>query len=330
MVVRVWIAAAFLISAGCSGPSRPAVGSSSDVTVWSASDPAATALERILTADFACGPRTESAFRVLRTVELETVRIARNAIVLAAREDDSSKALEQLIPPTAWPSSTDVFRIVVCRDLGAKAQVIVFVTTPRIAALEREFEVVAAAARESLESAVRRRMREQMLAGTAPNNFGSAAGAELAFEVRIPVEYEMQPRSAAWPDAIEYVRGVPLRTLVVFWVDGVDDVVAARTDYVHGLLRDVIWRLHGDTLIETATEVAHGRLGRYAALEVCSVWQNRSEVGGGPLRAWFVHDSHRSRLYGITAAVCSPGHDTVPSQRELHALAETFRMGATP
>jgi len=329
MVLRTCVAAAILTSAGCSGPSRPAVGTSSEVVVWSASDPATNVLERVLTTDYGCGPRTEPAFRVQRTADSETVRLARNVVVLATRESASAPALKGFIPAAAWPDPA-AFRIAVHRDLGARAQVVVLVSTSGLAALDTKFEAIAAAARESLECAVRRRMREQLLAGTTSASWGEGAGAELDFVLRMPAEYERRPRSAAWPDAAEYVRGAPLRTLLVFWVDGVDDLSAARPDYVRGLLRDVLWRLHGDTVIEAATRIEPGRLGGYPALAACSVWQNRAEVGGGPLRAWFVRDPNRARLYGVAAAVCAPGHDTVPSQRELQALAETFRCGKAP
>jgi hypothetical protein len=329
MVLRAGVAVAVLTSAGCSGPSRPAVGSSSEVVIWSASDLAAKTLERALAADFGCGPRAEPAFRVQHTADTETVRFARNAIVLATRAEASSRALKRFVPATAWPAASDAVRIAVHHDLRARAQVIILVVAPQSVAFEVRFEPVAAAARESLECAVRDRMRRQLLAGTTPTSIQDVpAATEQGFVLRMPSEYEARPRSEAWPDAVEFVRGAPLRTLLVFWVDGVSD--SPRPDYVRGLLRDVLWRLHGDTLIEAATRVDPGWLGESRALVACSVWQNRAEVGGGPLRAWFVHDTDRARLYGVATAVCAPGHDTVPSQRELHALAETFRCGDTP
>ena len=129
---------------------------------------------------------------------------------------------------------------------------------------------------------------------------------------------------------MEYVRSAPSRLLTVFWLDGVDSIQASSPDFTVGLQRDVLWRLHRDTLLDEHTRVEPGELGPYSGLLLSGVWQNAGDVAGGPLRTHFIYDASRRRLYGVQVLLFAPGRDKRPFVRELLALAATFRMrGAT-
>ena len=93
-----------------------------------------------------------------------------------------------------------------------------------------------------------------------------------------------------------------------------------------GLQGDVLWRLHGDTLLEERTRIDSVRWPASDVLRLRGVWQNRREVGGGPLLTFFVHDQRRQRLYGVQCQLFAPGIAKRGWMRELEALATTFRI----
>ena len=186
-----WLAALVCLGTGCSGPSRPAVGSSAEVVVWSTSDLAAEVLRQVLEAPFGCGLRPEPAFQVERTLDASRVTFARQAIILASRQTDAPRSLHRLLPGSRWPPP-DARRIEVQHDLAARGQIVVLVSVPNTVGLEAQRQAIADAARESLECAMRRRLRAELLHDVVPATaFGGRA--DLGFQLQLPNFYDVRP-----------------------------------------------------------------------------------------------------------------------------------------
>lgn len=144
------------------------------------------------------------------------------------------------------------------------------------------------------------------------------------FELAVPETYTAHAENAAWPAAVEFSCMFPARVVTVYWLDGVAAEQAQRSDFLLGLQRDAMWRLHRDTLIEERSEWV-GSIATGLAL-LRGVWQNQEDVAGGPFRTRFVYDRERARLYGVQASLFAPGRPKHAFMLELAAIQASFRL----
>jgi hypothetical protein len=211
-------------------------------------------------------------------------------------------------------------------DVYARSQRAVVLIATRRHAVDSLCAARAADVRHRIEASTLERCRDDLLSSpTAQLHFRDLAPS-AGFDLRVPASYVPQPACRDWPNAVQFLRRAPTRMITVYWLDDVDGTRVHDAEFVTGLQRDVLWRLHGDTLAADATSVEATRWGRFDALRLEGIWQNRVEIGGGPLVTHFVHDPIRNRLYGIQCQLYAPGRSKRGWVRELLALASTFRI----
>jgi hypothetical protein len=323
-------------AAGCSGrPTLPAAGSYSDVVLVAGSGaaPAAVAaLRGALEAPVADLGGDEPLFRVtlLPETRLGRERFHKNLIVAAPIDAPGAAAalVRRLLPA----GDADRLRREGARGFAFEApfarwQRLVVLTAATPAGLDALLRDAGARLRGELEASAVVRLRDELLVGPADERRAAALRSAHGFHLQTPESYAYVAPPGGWRDAVQLVRASPTRMLTVFWIDGVEAARAARPEFVLGLQRDALWRLHADVLLADGARVAADRLGERPSLVLRGTWQNRTDVAGGPLETHFVHDG-AGRLYGVQLQVFAPGRPKHPALRELRALAATFRCGA--
>jgi hypothetical protein len=317
-------------------PRLPAAGSYSDVIVFAgagAPETAAATLRGGLEAPVLYVGEPEPQFRltVLPESRLGRERFHKNLVLVACLDGDGAAArlVRRLLRDA---DETQVRRAGAGRfafvDPFARHQLVVVLTATtedELAALLRQ---AAAGLAGELEASAVRRYRDELLEDPAAAARAARLRGTYGFEIRAPASYALSDSLSAWPQSILLARPGPTRLLTVFWLDGVGAEQARSADFVLGLQRDALWRLHGDTLLEDDLRLGPEPFGPHAGLAVHGTWQNRDDVAGGPLETHFVHDTVRLRLYGVQLQVFAPGRSKHPLVRELRALAGTFRVGA--
>ena len=323
---------ATLLAVTCVGPGLPsAVGSFSDITILADHDRAAVGtLRTTLSQPVTLAGEPEPLFDVETLFDFDArARTARTLVVVATIDGASpaSRCSRRLLGEARCEAlrarGAGRFEMV---DVYARGQQVIVVAAVRDRGVDSLAAADAAAMRDDIERSALGRCRSELLAADA----GEPRAAELwsahGFTLRVPATYATQPASGTWPNAVELLRSAPTRALTVFWIDGADSAQATDADFAAGLQRDVLWRLHGDTLVEELTRIDTLPWGPFEALRLRGVWQNSSDIGGGPLVTFLVHDSRRQRLYGVQCQLYAPGIPKRGWMRELEALASTFRI----
>ncbi|MFQ5601577.1 MAG: DUF4837 family protein [Candidatus Krumholzibacteriia bacterium] len=319
---------------GCTeSTQRPAIGSYSDVAaVTGGDDWVLDSLQSALESRIRPLSQDESPFHVRRLPEsrLADSEDARN-LLLATLLDASgpvAKQVRRIMP------GEDQARIrsrgagwFLYPDVYARGQVVVVLAAVRRGALDSLLAIVGADLRDALERSAIERTTRDLRRASAASPEAEHFAARYGFEILVPSTYRVAAPSKGWLDAVELVRDSPSRIVSVFWTDPVDSLQATDEKFVLGLQRDVMRRLHGDTLVEDRNVFERSSLGPYTALQLTGVWQNTSQVAGGPFVTHFVYDGRRRRLYGVQGLLFAPGRDKHPWMRELRALAATFRLG---
>jgi hypothetical protein len=314
----------------------PAAGSYSDVSLIGSEEvlhgAGARALRDSLQAPVPDGLEPEPSFHVSLVPEgrVASERFYKN-LILASTQDapgPAGRELRRLLQPEDLSRGRrEGIGIFLLHDAYARRQVVVLLVASSPARLDSLLAATGQTLRGDLERSVLERDRDELVRG-GPEHPGAAAhGASFGFEIRAPAAYGAASPNPAWRDALELVRESPTRILTVYWIDDVDAARAVSPQYLLGLQRDVMWRLHGDTLVEERARFAPGRLGDAPSLCLRGMWQNAPDVAGGPLVTHFVYDARRRRLYGVQALLFAPGREKRPFLRELRVLAETFRIG---
>lgn len=319
-----------LLAAGCvRAPLPPALGSFSDIALCAAPDVPQPLLDLIagtLEEPVTYLSRSEPRFRVRRLAadRWRDARAEKNLLWVGrpAGGDAVSREIERLLRAAGVSPRTGPRLF---RDVFARGQLLV-VFVGGDASLRADVAAAAPALCELVESTARQRLRD--LAATRQRGGSMTDGFEqqYGFALQVPGEFHRVPPSPQWPAAVEFARASPVRLLCVFWSEPVDSLQARSPGFLTGLQRDVLWRMHGDTLVEEDLRLGPGRLGAAACTVLDGVWQNRRDVGGGVLRTSFVHDARRGRLYGVQVQLFAPGREQHPHLRELQAWAETFHL----
>ena len=168
------------------------------------------------------------------------------------------------------------------------------------------------------------RHRLGLLREQAPSGHLPVLSSRQGFRVAIPLGYTWSDTSSAWPHSLEIIATHPTRILTIFWMDNAEAQWATSPDFLLGLWRDALWRLHRDRLVEESVRWIGSASGEVSAQ---AIWQNPESIAGGPLQTRFVYDAARQRLYGVQAMVFLPGADKHRVMREVLALASTFEIG---
>jgi hypothetical protein len=323
--------------AGCaSAPKMPAAGSYSDIILVAAPQVPAAAvasLRAALEAPLSYVGEAEPHFRVTLLPEsrLGRERFHKNLILVAFHDgrgpaaglvrrlltdDDEARLRRDGAAGFAFDAPFARWQRVVAFAAATPAQVETLLREagPRLA--------------HEMETSAMARQQDELLVGPDDEARAARLRAAFGFEVRAPRDYTESGSPGEWRDAVQLARPGPTRLLTVFWIDGVEAAQAGRSEFVLGLQRDALWRLHGDLLLASTARVEAGRLGAHAGLVLHGTWQNPAEVAGGPLETYFVHDAARRRLYGIQLQVFAPGKPKHAAMRELRTLAATFRCVA--
>lgn len=331
--MRSWVLLPLLVL-GCGHPKLPpALGSYSNVSVCAAPTVAASVLDtlaRSLEEPVTYLSRSELRFRLQRVdpSRLEAARSDKNLILIAPENgvDVVSQEVRDLLRDAG--SSAQALPMAF-RDVYARGQLVLVFAAGDDSLAVRVAAVVASLG-DFLETSVRQRIQESALGETRVEARRRQLERDHGFALRVPASYRLVPLSDAWPNAVEFVCQNPVRTLTVFWLEPVDSLQASSPGFVLGLQRDVLWRLHGDTLRQEDLQLRSGRLGTISCQVLEGIWQNRQDVGGGVVHTSFVHDADRRRLYGVQVQLFAPGHEQHPHVRELLAWAETFRIAEKP
>jgi len=270
--------------------------------------------------------RSETPFRLAPTDPEIPFESAATFVLLETADIPSAFAAAHLaaLPPVVRDTLTVSPGEVVCstyEDVTLPEQTCVWVHAP-VGVDTLTARAVGRRVRQQLEdNSVRQRLlrlRSEPGAATLPR---SATGD--AFALLLPAGYSWSDTSSGWPQSVQLFRAHPSRVVTVFWLEEARPEWIASHDFLVGLLRDALWRLQRDRLVESELEWDADPAGNPV---LRAIWQNPEVIAGGPLQVRFVNDVTRQRLYGVVALVFLPGADKHRAMRDVRAIASTFTL----
>ncbi|UCE03805.1 MAG: DUF4837 family protein [Candidatus Latescibacterota bacterium] len=323
--VELLVLATTLPLVGCGDPSLPAATGAYAEIVLAHEGPSVSILRDTLEASVHYLGQTEPRFRVQAAgfEQLDSLSNHKNLILAVILGDGKlAQRAKRILRPehrqrvlesgAGWFHYADVF---------ARGQRVVVLAARSSAALDSLQRSASAQVRETLEQSTIERITHE-IQSLSQRGAMRSRGAD-GFDIAVPPAWRFAQAQPRWGNAVELVRDAPTRIVTVFWIEGVDSVQATSPQFLRGLQRDAMWRLHGDRLVESECGFVSPAGGE---AQLHGVWQNERDVGGGPFMTRFVHDPRRGRLYGVQALLFAPGRPKHPFMRELRAMLDTFRI----
>lgn len=211
-------------------------------------------------------------------------------------------------------------------DYPVRGQLTVIVTASTADQLREVARENGRAIREIIEEANRERLRENLLLSEK-----TEAAADLrslyGFSIRIPGEYRVNRDWGRLP-GIEILRDYPHRGITISWKGWEDrSLSTADSSALYDFRARIVREIHDKEIMRP--ELVSWRmdvLGPYDAVRMDGYWESSEEMYGGPFICFFIHDRVRGRVWLVDCLVYAPGFDKNPLLREVHAVAETFRI----
>lgn len=151
--------------------------------------------------------------------------------------------------------------------------------------------------------------------------------ARYGFHIMVPYDYTINQERDDIP-GIELVNTKPHRGLAVSWHEWNDGPISlADSSTLYDARKDLAWRMYDkDVMRRDMVFFGEEKLGPFQAIRMEGYWENSVDTYGGPFICFFVYDEFDRRLWIVDCVVYAPGFPKHPNLRELHALAETFRL----
>ncbi len=180
--------------------------------------------------------------------------------------------------------------------------------------------------REIIEEANRERLRNYLLSKERID-VSELLLAKYGFTVRVPSLYRMNQDRSEVP-GVEIVRTQPHRGLTVSWRPWKESgLTLADSTELYEARSDVAWNMYDkDVMRRDIVFFYADELGPYQVVRMEGYWENSEDLFGGPFKCFFLYDDIRSRLWIIDCVVYAPGFEKHKLLRELHCVAETFRI----
>ena len=325
---------ALLLLGGCEQRVVPAVGSYSDVYVFTETgryDPLLREFAQSITHPIRYAFEEENEFNVfLREASLLSGNRDRKNIVLVMRTDRAGSLLSQardLLGEGILERAREEGHLVLRReDLFARGQDVYFVLMQGRAEEEYVLQRLGPKIRGMLRESTQRRYRDFLLKGRENRGGAQYLWRQYGFTIRYPKEYHLLQERADL-QAVELHRTDPSRSLGIFWMGDVRGAPSLADSLSLLAFRARVGeRLYGDTILGGDYRFEESQLGVHPAILMRGIWQNEEDVTGGPFLTYFVYDVSRHRLWAVDLLLYAPGLEKHPYMRELEALGSTFHF----
>jgi len=211
-------------------------------------------------------------------------------------------------------------------DYPVKGQLTVIVTAPTPRRLGEIAQDNGAIIRDIIEEENRDRLREYLLREEKEDE-KDRLRAKYGFEIGMSFLYKINQEREDVP-GVEIVRLQPHRGLTVSWTKWERNRLSlADSTKLYNTRAEMAWKMYfKDVMRRDLVGFSNDELGPYDAVRMEGYWEKKDDIYGGPFLCFFIHDKARSRLWIIDMLVYAPGFDKHKFIRELHTLAETFRI----
>lgn len=211
-------------------------------------------------------------------------------------------------------------------DYPVDGQLTLIVTAGSNAELVRIAEEEGPIIRDIIEDANRERLRGFLLR-SEDRETERIMRAKYGFGLRVPVDYSLNQDRPEVP-GIEIINPNPDRGISVTYREWpAAEVSLADSSKLYDWRADYAYKMYDkDVMRRELVRFSAAQIGPYPAVRMEGYWENSVEAYGGVFVAFFVADRVRSRLWMIDGVVFAPGRDKHEYVRELHAVAETFRL----
>jgi hypothetical protein len=311
----------------------PPAGSYSNVVLVTESGkvegPAET-MVRVLQHELDFYTRNENQFnvKIIPAAELEDEIPVKNMVLFGiVNEGRLGDYIERFIGSSAVASvfagRASVFKKM---DYPVDGQLTLIVTAASNEALDRVATSEAELIRGIIEEENRERLRAFLLRS---ENFDleKILRARYGFTLRVPSEYVLNQERADVP-GVELMNPKPDRGLSFSWrAFDRGEVSLADSTELYELREDFAYRMYDkDIMRRELARFSATKLGPYPAIRMSGYWENSVEAYGGAFVSYFLVDRVKARLWLIDCVVFAPGEHKHQLLRELHAVAETFRL----
>lgn len=274
--------------------------------------------------------RTENQFnvKIIPAAKLEAELPVKNMVLFGiAGQGRLGSYIERFIGGDAvrsvFAGRASVFKKM---DYPVKGQLTIIVTAASNEALERiaieEGELI----RGIIEEENRERLRKFLLRDENAD-LGKILRARYGFTLRVPADYYLNQERPEVP-GVELINPTPNRMLAVSWrAFDKQEASLADSSAFYRVREDFAFTMYdGDVMRRDLAKFRETKLGLYPAVRMDGYWENSKGDYGGAFVSFFVVDRVKSRLWLVDCVVYAPGSDKNEPLRELHAIAETFRL----
>lgn len=334
-VVLLFLLCAACAISSCGGQgSFPPAGSYSNVVLVTESgklEGMTEGMVRVLQHSLDYYTKTELQFnvRLISAYDLQREPPAKNVVIFGvARQGEIGRVIESFIGTASvrkvLQGKNNIFRKL---DYPVEGQFTLIVTASSYDKMAEVVEKNGPVIRDIIEQANRQRLREYLLK-REKSETTEELQARYGFSLRIPDLYKVNQKRPDIP-GIELVRQLPHRGLTVSWRPWKKrGLSAADSSALFDVRANLAWQMYDkDVMRREIVFFRGGALDEYDAVIMEGYWENSEDLFGGPFICFFIYDRVKSRLWVVDCLVYAPGFDKHVFIRELHAIAETFRIG---
>ena len=333
---RLLTLAAVLIvmgSGGCFELDLPPAGSYSElvlVTDGGAQSPYATQILPWISyeLDYMVSQEPQFNIRFADAADLPDVPLVKNILICGVAQPTTDIGdfivthLGQATMERVLSGQANVFRK---EDLPGQGQTTVIITAANGPDLERIIRQRGREIPEIIEESNRERVRNFLLK-RANENLSKRLYRDYGFRIQMPTIYRLFSEEKQ-PPGVEFMRNAPSRSLGIFWLDWDGPLTLQHRQELFDYRNSYVnVRYNGDEMDSTRVSFSSAMLGEYPAVKMEGYWSNANSIAGGYYQTYFLYDERMDLVWALDLLVYAPGMPKHPHFRELHALAETFRM----